>query len=348
MPFVTVGLSAWQAHRRFQAYPRLSRTVVSVCATKISLCWGDEMHVGLGGYSPEDVDDPFEIIGAVLDRPFLAGPIDKHRREDLQVLSVLEALSGVGMLRHPIEVRVGEDPPDRYLRHGSREWGTELTELTVQDVRQDLAPVRQFGRELHQRLEARATEFAHLRGRMVTLAKLTDSPLPKDHGQLLADVEAALLVDKGFVGEDLDLSHGLPQQLGARGLYGDLGPFNLVVNPAPPGGSPLALTVSASSQSQIRLSEAVASLAARIAAKDKTGNEILIVTCGLVDAYGYTCPADQAIFRLLSQALADSKSVLPVKPAHIRGVLIHLWNTPYVRHWERDHDVPWVIALPED
>jgi hypothetical protein len=150
------------------------------------------MHVGVGGYSPEDVDDPSEIIGAILDRPFLAGPLDKHRREDLQALSALEALSGVGALQHPIELRVREDPPDRYLRHGSWEWGTELTELTVQDMRQDLAPVRQFGRELHQRLEARATEFAHLRGRMVTLAKLTDSPLPKDHGQFLADVEAAL------------------------------------------------------------------------------------------------------------------------------------------------------------
>src|SRR4029077_14041581 len=106
-----------------------------------------------------------------------------------------------------------------------------------------------------------------------------------------------------------------------------------VVNPGPPGGNSEALNVSASSQSQIRLSEAVAALAARIAAKDKSGNEILIITCGLVDAYGYTCPADQAIFRLLSQALADSKSVLPVKPVYIRGVLIHLWNTPYIRHW---------------
>jgi hypothetical protein len=261
---------------------------------------------------------------------------------------VLEALSGVGALRHPIEVRVGEDPPDRYLRHGNREWGTELTELTVQDVRQDLAPVRQFGRELHRRLEGRTAEFTHLRGRIVTLVKLTDAPLPKDHGQLLADVESALLVDKGFAGEDLDLSHGPPQQLGARGLYGDIGSFNLVVNPAPAGGSLEALTVSAASQSQIRLSEAVASLAARIAAKDKPGNEILIITCGLVDAYGYTCPADQAIFRLLSQALSDGKSVLSVKPAHIRGVLIHLWNTPHARHWERHHDVPWLMALPED
>jgi hypothetical protein len=96
------------------------------------------------------------------------------------------------------------------------------------------------------------------------------------------------------------------------------------------------------------MSEAVAALAARIAVKDKTGNEILIVSCGLVDAYGYTCPPGQAIFRLLSQALADGKSVLPVNPTHIRGVLIHLWNTPYVCHWERDHDVPWVMALRGD
>ena len=148
------------------------------------------------------------------------------------------------------------------------------------------------------------------------------------------------------MGEDLDLTHGLPQQLGERGLYGDHGPFNIVVNPPPSAGNPDALTVSASSSSQIRLSEAVAALAARIAAKDRAGNEILIVSCGLVDAYGYTCPADQTIFRLLSQALADSKSILPMKPVHIRGLLIHLWNTPYVRHWERDEDVPWAVAPP--
>lgn len=38
------------------------------------------MHVSVDGYSPDGVDDPFEIIGAILDQPFLAGPIDKHRR----------------------------------------------------------------------------------------------------------------------------------------------------------------------------------------------------------------------------------------------------------------------------
>src|ERR1700747_2878269 len=123
------------------------------------------MHLGVGGYSPGAEDDPFVVLGAVLDQPFLTGPISKDRREDLQLWSLLQALSATGAGRHPLGVRRGEDPPDRYLVHGSRAWGTELTELTVQDVRRDLAPVRRFGRELQQRVPARAAEFAHLRGR---------------------------------------------------------------------------------------------------------------------------------------------------------------------------------------
>src|SRR5215831_1502739 len=111
----------------------------------------DEMHVGVGGHSPGAEDDRFVILGAVLDQPFLAGPVSKDWREDLQLWSALEALAGAGAARHPLGVRQGEDPPDRYLVHGGRIWGTELTELTVQDVRQDLAPVRRFGRALQER-----------------------------------------------------------------------------------------------------------------------------------------------------------------------------------------------------
>jgi hypothetical protein len=224
--------------------------------------------------------------------------------------------------------------------HGGRAWGTELTELTVQDVRHDLAPVRRFGRELQERLRARSSDFAHLKGRLVTLAKLDDSPMPKDYRQLLTELEGVFAADRGFVGEDVDLIQGLPEQLGTRGMYGDHGPFNVLVNPAA-GNSDIV--VSASSQTQLRRSDAIAALSARVAAKDKIDNEILLVTCGLVDEKGYTCPADQIIFHFLRESSAAGVSILPQKPTHIKGVLMHLWNSPYLFHWESENDVPWLI-----
>src|ERR1039457_5432153 len=237
------------------------------------------MHVGVGGDSPGAEDDPFVILGAVLDQPFLAGPVSKDRREDLQLWSVMQALAAAGVARHPLGVRQGDDPPDRYLVHGSRIWGTELT---VQDVRQDLAPVRRFGRALQERVRDRAAEFPHLRGRTVTLAKLPEPSMPRDRKQLLHDLEAVLAEDKGFVGEDIDLGRGLPAQLGTRGIYGDHGPFNVVVNPGVGGGDDIV--ISAFSQSQVYMSEAIAALGRRVAAKDRDCNEVLVITCGLVDA----------------------------------------------------------------
>jgi hypothetical protein len=73
-------------------------------------------------------------------------------------------------------------------------------------------PVRRFGRELQERVRARKSEFLHLLGRTVTLAKLADQPMPGDHEQLLNELEAVLAEYKGIVGENLDLSHGLPSQ----------------------------------------------------------------------------------------------------------------------------------------
>lgn len=297
------------------------------------------MHIGIGGYPEDDPNDPFVILGAVLDQPFWTGPVSKERREDIQLWSALEALAASGVVRHPLGARVGEDPPDRYLIHGMREWGTELTELTAQDVRQDLAPVRRFGRDLQERLRARPSDFAHLKGRLVTLAKLDDPPLPRDYSELLTDFEAELSVDKGFIGEDLDLSQGLPKQLGSRGMYGDQGPFNIIVHT---GSGNSDIVVSASSQTEVRRSEAIAALSERVSAKDVVGNEILIITCGLVDERGYTCPADQIMFRFLLESATAGVSILPQKPTHIKGILIHQWNSPYLFHWEVGTDVPWL------
>src|SRR4051812_38502081 len=106
------------------------------------------LEVKLGGYEHDNPDDPFITGASILDFPVVAGPLDKDRREDLQLFSALQALSLKGFTRSPLNVELGLDPPDRWLAHGDRRWATELTELTVADVRQAISQPRMFARHL--------------------------------------------------------------------------------------------------------------------------------------------------------------------------------------------------------
>lgn len=300
------------------------------------------MLIRMAGHKDGAEDDPFLLVGpGPLDYPSIAGPVDQNRLEDLQLWAALSALGLSGLACHPLEVRCGETArPDRWLIHGTRTWGTELTELTVQHVRQELAQVRWFGRQLRQRVLAQASEYSHLKGRMVSLSAVPDRSLPRDFEPLLADLEQVLAEDIGFVGEDVDVSKGFPEHFGSRrGFYGIHGPFIVVANPA--SGSDDIL-ISASTQSEVYRSEAITALGKRVTAKDKPGNEVLFVTCGLPDKYGYTCPADQSIFQLLWGAVEPGVEILPPTLVHIRGVLIHLWNTNLFI-LQGTEDLPWII-----
>jgi hypothetical protein len=42
----------------------------------------------------------------------------------------------------------------------------------------------------------------------------------------------------------------------------------------------------------------------------------------------------------LREASAAGVSILPHKPTRIKGILINLWNSPHLFHWENDNDVP--------
>lgn len=108
------------------------------------------MYAGIGGHPAGVPDDPFVVLTTPLDEQRLPGPIKKPDREDLQVQSALNALAANGVARGSLTAKHGEDPPDRYVILGDRRWATELTELTVQDIRGDLAVVRRFGRRLQE------------------------------------------------------------------------------------------------------------------------------------------------------------------------------------------------------
>lgn len=151
--------------------------------------------------SPKDrPGDPFQIVTAVLDQPVMSGPVQKDRREDLQLWSALNALAFCGVAPHPLGVSRGDDPPDRWLYNRDQKWGVERTELTIEDVRQDLSQLRGVARELQRRLLEREADFAHLRGRMVVISKDPTLDLPKNPEQLFTDLATLLAADKGFVG----------------------------------------------------------------------------------------------------------------------------------------------------
>jgi hypothetical protein len=280
--------------------------------------------------------EPFMMpLGGVLDSLRLfRGPIPKEQIEDLQLWSALQALASQKGTRHPLSTRpIVPDPPDRVIAHETREWPTELTELTIEDLRGDLFRMRSIGRVLQDRLRDRHADFKHLDGRTVMLAKQDGQDLPKNTGILLDQVTNALTQDKGFIGEDL----GSGPDMG-RGIYGSQGPISVTVNQAAQNGE---VTVSATSQSPIFRSEVIRALGKRVEEKDEPQNELVIVSCGLPDKQGYACPYDHAIFLTLQKAVAEGMDILPNPPKHIRGGLIHLWDTEQLIAWGEGTDFPW-------
>jgi hypothetical protein len=300
-------------------------------------------HLGIAGFNESDGEPFMMSLGGILDRQVFAGPVDKDRIEDLQIWAAMQALGFHNALKHPLSIRPGGDPPDRLISCGDRTWGVELTELTIQDVRQDLAPVRTFGRMLQQRLRDQPERFAHLRGRVVMLTKLADQALPRNLDSMLKDVEQALSEDRGDFGEDMDWTAGAPEHLGERGRYDNQEAFSIVVNKSNDGA---VVHVSATSHFQLYRSKALSALGARIKAKDKPGNEIIIVTCGLPDRQGYACPSDHDLFIVLEQAAKDKIPGMTERLSHVLGILIHLWGSNQIYSLTDDQDVPWTTTTP--
>jgi hypothetical protein len=267
------------------------------------------------------------------------GPLTQDRLEDMQVFGFLTALAATGG-RHPLSVAVpSTDPPDRLVGDGTLEWGLEMSELTLEDVRKELGPIRALGRALQVALTESA-DHEHLRGQLVMLSP-ADVP-PKDpSGELPAIVEA-LREDRGSLAEmQVDISEGLPEKLPDAGFYGQIGSFVVHVNGPP--GVPGQILVAASTQAQVYRSEALAALAARINAKDRSENDLVLVTCGLPDKRGYVCGVDEWIFQILREATTQGLLRLPDEPRHLQGVAVHsvasgTWFEAYRRPGPR---VPW-------
>ena len=301
--------------------------------------------MAVGGYATDDPDDPLWVVApSVVDLQVTQRRLDKERREDIQLWGFLLAVAiSTEGAAHPLTVGPGGNPPDRVVSSSARRWGCELTELTIGDVRAELARVRRFGRALRARLEDDASRFGHLVGRSISASHVE---LPDSTGQAALSIEeslepvlAALVIDKGFVGEGLDLSAGPPAHLGDRGFYGQHGAFVVVVNGV---GAPGTFTVAAGAGVQIRRSEALTLLRERVAAKDIKGTDALLITCGLPDELGYLCPLDEWLFQHLWSEIVEGRPLLDAAPSHLRAVALHQWRTgAWIHAFGDQSSSPW-------
>jgi len=282
------------------------------------------MNIAMKCVPKERPEDPGWMIPASpLDVAILQGPIEKDRREDLQILSfaAMLAATGGGGGPHPVEIQCGEDPPDRVVVAGGIRHAVELTELTVSDARVDLARARAIAPKLRALLLSKRQKFTHLIGRRVVasvmpkLDKSVESPNVEELGAMLEK-------DVGYVGQDVDASDVFEKPwTSERGFYGQHGTVVLTVFP---DGIPGDFFVISSGQAEIGLRDTLEALEQRIRAKDIQGNDVLLITCCLPDSRGFVCPVDEFMFRLIKE---DAKGFAP-KPTHLKSVLLHLWGTP--------------------
>jgi hypothetical protein len=297
-------------------------------------------HMMLEGFRASDGEPWFMPLGGTLDLPQLfQGPIPKDQLEDLQLWSALQAIARTKGTPHPLSVRpMIPDPPDRIIAYNAREWRTELTELTIEDIRGDLARIRSIGRQLQEQLREHPSNYRHLNGRAVMLAKLDGQDLPKDTRQLKSEIADALAEDKGFVGQDIGSGPDL-----SRGSYDVPQPFAVTVNQT---SQKDPVIVSATSQTMLFRSEVVGALGLRVTEKDLPQNEIVVISCGLPDKQGYVCPFDHAIFLTLQRAVSEGVDILPNSRKHLRGGLIHLWDTAQIITWKESEgdDFPWDVS----
>jgi hypothetical protein len=83
------------------------------------------------------------------------------------------------------------------------------------------------------------------------------------------------------------------------------------------------ILASSTCQAQISLSQTLAAVSERVQAKDLECNDLLVMSCGMLDERGYVCPVDRFMFQFLKEHVDR----IHLAPTHLRGVVLHLWGT---------------------
>ena len=270
----------------------------------------------------EETGEPLFIIPpSPLDQRVLLTTLSKNRREDIQILSFLTILALTHENYLSVGLARGDDPPDCIVTANGIPYGVELTELTAGDSRREIAEARRLGRDMQARIDHDTTEFMHLKGRTIVLNIVPPRAFsPAERSAALEEISIALKADLGCVGDGIDLSHGFPNEP-TNGVYGNH--HGVIVLVYAGGGDEKPMVISMC-QAQVRLSDCLQTLEARVNAKDRPGNDVLLLTCGLPDERGYACPVDSFMF----QFTQEHSSSLQFCPAYLKSIVLHEWNTP--------------------
>lgn len=277
--------------------------------------------VGLGGTDEADV--PFLLVPAhiALDAPALPSPVTKHQLEFIQASSYALALAMTMPDASPTAISRGDEPPDFFFQTAFARIAVEVTHLTIQQTRHELHLARQLGQAVKQHFCTREHSVPHLVGRQISLTVLDIAQIPRQLGDLVDQITSGLVSeDRGYIGEGIDLSHGLPERWNDRGFYGDLGPVHVLVHANKVSEE---TRVTYGCQCLVTLDEVVAVLRDQIARKDRPQNEILLISVGAPDMNGNICPVDQFLFNFLREHVER----VSIEPKHLTVVDLHLWGT---------------------
>jgi hypothetical protein len=184
------------------------------------------MKIHLRGYVDEDANDPVIIVPpCVVDYRVFPNDLSKPHREDLQILQFALTVAQTSVYDDPIEILSGGDPPDRIIRVDSIDIALELTELTTEDAREEIAQVRKIGRLAESLVCDEIESFPHLNGKCIHISLIPGTDVPRNVRTIAEEIRTRLRKDIGHTGENI-VDGRLPEHLAEnpRGFYGAIGP----------------------------------------------------------------------------------------------------------------------------
>jgi len=265
---------------------------------------------------PEDGSRPILMISQLSDEEILEPGLSKLDREQLQ----FEAFSAAVPAYQGATATHGNDPPDLLVSQIDRTVGLEITQLSVSNLRSDVAHLSEISRILRDSVDVNGAEYAHLSGRTVRVA-VHSIPTRREIPGLVREVAQVLLVDVGYMWEGVDLSGGFPDSIKEmKGLHKSVAGAPIVsVERAKDGEFDVRANLSGGLL--VPIAEIEAAVIDLIATKDRPENDVLVISTGMPDYNGLTFPADVYLFEALREFELPGENA----PQHLDEVYLHHW-----------------------
>lgn len=296
--------------------------------------WGSPLVMGSSGTDP--TGGPVLVLVNEAPVNFLrpTQALDEPDKWQLEMLHLqrasVDARFATGSdLFHAVEK--GSDPPDATVHIGDQQVGWELTTFSIES--------RRLAHDLFMRVRGKVAlqqrhRVSHLNGHIIYIwfgAAAQGSGLPyRRNDDTAADqlVEALVKYQPDPTHYTVEAKGGAPAQLpggfDAVNAPGDVAffcsPFINAV-PTSPLFSLTGLEIGLAYQSVHSAHAEWEKLRAAIHKKDHPGNEVLLISVGAPDRFGYQYPAEE----VLAGFLLDHPE--SVESDHLSAVILHFWST---------------------